>query len=112
MYDINGGQIITERVFCKEDIEAAIGNCNFNKAIGVDWFSGKVLKKNNDIKTKLIDVMLHWLNNCCIPDYILVGKAVLFIKTGKEMAGINDTRLIAVRTHLLKVLEKAVMYKL
>ena len=25
----------------KEDIEAAIGNCNFNKAIGVDWFSGK-----------------------------------------------------------------------
>ena len=112
MYDVNGGQIITERVFCKEDIEAAIGNCNFNKAIGVDWFSGKVLKKNNDIKTKLIDVMLHWLNDCCIPDYILVGKAVLFSKTGKEMAGINDTRLITVRTHLLKVLEKAVMYKL
>ena len=34
------------------------------------------------------------------PDYILVGKAVLFSKTGKEMAGINETRLITVRTHL------------
>ena len=90
-------------------MEAAIGNCNFNKAIGVDWFSGKVMKKNNDIKKKLVDVMLKWLNDSCIPDYILVGKAVLFSKTGKEMAGINDTRLITVRTHLLKVLEKAVM---
>ena len=78
----------------------------------MDWFSGKVMKKNSDIKSKLIDVMLKWLNECCIPEYILVGKAVLFSKTGKEMAGINDIRLITVRTHLLKVLEKAVMFKL
>ena len=84
MYDVSGGQIITERVFCREDIEAAIGNCNFNKAIGVDWFSGKVMKRNNDIKMKLIDVMLKWLNDYCIPDYILVGKAVLFSKTWKR----------------------------
>ena len=99
-------------VFNKEDIEVAIGNCNFNKAIGIDWFSVKVMKKNNDIRLKLINILLHWLNNYCIPDYVLVGKAVLFSKTGKEMAGISDTRLITVRTHLLKILEKAVMFKL
>ena len=46
-------------VFSKEDIEAAIGNCNFNKAIGIDWFSGKVMKKNNDIRLKLINILLH-----------------------------------------------------
>ena len=78
-------------MFYKEVIEDAIGNCNINKAIGMDWFSGKVMKKNNDIKTKLIDVMLHWLNDCCIPDYILLEKADLFSITGKEMAGINET---------------------
>ena len=99
-------------VFSKEDIEVAIGNCNFNKAIGIDWFSDKVMKKNNDIRLKLINILLHWLNNYCIPDYVLVGKAVLFSKTGKEMAGISETRLITVRTHLLKILEKAVMFKL
>ena len=39
-------------------------------------------------------------------------KAVLFSKTGKEVASLGDTRLITVRTHLLKIKEKAVMYKL
>ena len=33
----------------------------------------------------------------------LVGKAVLFSKTGKGYGKIDDTRLITVRTHLLKV---------
>ena len=40
------------------------------------------------------------------------GKAVLFSKTGKEMEEMSDTRLITVRTHLLKILEKTIMYKL
>ena len=40
------------------------------------------------------------------------GKAVLFSKTGKEVAEMGDTRLITVRTHLLKILEKTIMYKL
>ena len=40
------------------------------------------------------------------------GQAVLFSKTGKEMAEMSDTRLITVRTHLLKILEKTIMYKL
>ena len=40
------------------------------------------------------------------------GKDVLFSKTGKEMAEMGDTRLITVRTHLLKILEKIIMYKL
>ena len=40
------------------------------------------------------------------------GKAVLFSKTGKEMAEMGDTRQITVRTHLLKILEETIMYKL
>ena len=99
-------------VFNRMDVETAIENCNFNKAMGVDWFSGKALKNNPSIRQKLIDLLLGWLNNCQIPDYILVGKAVLLSKTGKEVADIDDSRLITVRTHLLKILEKAVMFKL
>ena len=37
---------------------------------------------------------------------------MLFSKTGKEVASLGDTRLITVRTHLLKIIEKAVMHKL
>ena len=40
------------------------------------------------------------------------GKAVLFSKTEKKMVEMSDTRLVTVRTHLLKVLEKTIMYKL
>ena len=40
------------------------------------------------------------------------SKAVLFSKTGKEVASLGDTRLITVRTHLLKIMEKAIMHKL
>ena len=59
-----------------------------------------------------MNVILRWLNECQIPEYIKGGKAVLFSKTGKEVASLGDTRLITVRTHLLKIMEKAVMHKL
>ena len=59
-----------------------------------------------------MNVILRWLNECQIPDYVKSGKAVLFSKTGKEVASLGDTRLITVRTHLLKIIEKAVMHKL
>ena len=34
-----------EKFFDRMDVEAAIDNCNFNRAMGTDWFSGKVIKK-------------------------------------------------------------------
>ena len=33
-------------LFSKLDVEAAIEDCNFNKAVGIDWFSGKTIKRN------------------------------------------------------------------
>ena len=60
----------------------------------------------------MVAIVLTWLNEVKIQEYIMDGKAVLFSKTGKEMAEMNDTRLITVRTHLLKILEKTIMYKL
>ena len=59
-----------------------------------------------------MNVILRWLNECQLPDDVKSGKAVLFSKTGKEVASLGDTRLITVRTHLLKIVEKAVMHKL
>ena len=60
----------------------------------------------------MVAIVLTWLNEVKILDYIMDGKAVLFSKTGKEMAEMSDTRLITVKTHLLKILEKTIMYKL
>ena len=34
-------------VFIKLNVEVVIDDCNFNKALGIDWFSGKVLKINH-----------------------------------------------------------------
>ena len=52
------------------------------------------------------------VNEAKIQDYIMDGKAVLFSKTGKEMVEMRDTRLITVKTHLLKILENTIMFKL
>ena len=38
-------------IFGKLDVEMAIDDCNFNKAVRVDWFSGKTIKRN-PIETK------------------------------------------------------------
>ena len=55
----------------------------------------------------MVNVILRWLNECQIPEFVKSGKAVFFSKTGKEVASLGDTRLITVRTHLLKIMEKA-----
>ena len=102
----------SDKFFDRLDVEAAIDNCNLNKAMGTDQFSGKVIKKCATIRQKVVAIVLTWLNEAEIPDYIMDGKAVLFSKTGKEMAEMSDTRLITVRTNLLKILEKTIMYKL
>ena len=47
MMEIEGGN---DRFFDRLDVEAAIDNCNFNKAMGTDWFSGKVIKKSAIIR--------------------------------------------------------------
>ena len=60
----------------------------------------------------MVAIILKWLNEAKFPNYVMNGKAVLFSKTGKEMAEMGDTRLITVRTHLLKIVEKTIMYKL
>ena len=41
-----------------------------------------------------------------------MGKLFCSARLGKEMAEMGDTRLITVRTHLLKIVEKTIMYKL
>ena len=99
-------------IFSKLDVEVAIDDCNFNKAVGIDWFSGKAIKRNPQVRQKVVEVILRWLNECQVPEYVKKGKAVLFSKTGKEVASLGDTRLITVRKHLLKIMEKAVMHKL
>ena len=47
MMEIEGGN---DRFFDRLDVEAAIDNCNFNKAMGTDWLSGKVIKKSATIR--------------------------------------------------------------
>jgi hypothetical protein len=48
------------------------------------------------------------LNTNSVPDYMKQAKMNLTVKTGRTDAKLNELRLLAILSHLTKVLEKAV----
>ena len=49
-------------IYTDQDIEEAMKECNFNKAIGPDGFDGKILEKDERIKEKIIKEIRMALN--------------------------------------------------
>ena len=52
------------------------------------------------------------LNNDDIPAYLKVARLTLISKSGKTSADLDDVRPIAILSHIIKVLEKAIKNKL
>ena len=52
-----------------------------------------------------------WFKTQQFPQYITNSRLILFSKTGKEYAEVTDTRPIAVSSHILKIVEKAILAK-
>ena len=89
---------------------------NFNKGLGPDGFDGSVLKPGDSSHppTQVLSAQILGLLNkpMSIPKYLYEGRLVPLSKNkGKDQAELKDIRPIVVRSHLAKILEKAIMAK-
>ena len=103
---------VNER-YMDQDIEEAIKECNFNKAIGPDGFDGKIIEKDEKIKEKIIKEIRMALNRNEIGRHLKTARLVPISKNkGSDIARVNEIRPIAVKSHLFKIMERAVENKL
>lgn len=102
---------VKNNLFSEADIQQAVKDCNFNKALGEDWFHGELLN-DQELGPHLRRQLQEMLNQDEIPDYLKIAKLVLISKTGKTSAKLDEIRPISVLSHVTKVLEKAIKAKL
>ena len=103
-------------LFSDLDVVEAIKASNFNKGLGPDGFDGSVLKPGDSSHppTQVLSAQILGLLNkpMSIPKYLYEGRLVPLSKNkGKDQAELKDIRPIVVRSHLAKILEKAIMAK-
>ena len=103
--------------FSLEEVKGAVKECNFNKGLGPDGFSGGILKPDQDRHqptTRILGQVREMLNDPdTIPHYLREGRLIPLSKNkGKDIAALKDIRPIVVRSHLAKILEKATLAKI
>ena len=99
-------------LFNHDDISEAIKNTNFDKGLGPDGFDGHVLIQNADLRGKITEELVKILNDGQLPGYLLEANIVALSKAkGSNQVQPDDVRFIAVRSHLSKILEKAILDK-
>jgi hypothetical protein len=103
-------------MFTISDVEGAMRASNFNKGLGPDGFDGTILKPGDPshLLTQEIAAQLRDLlnNPMSIPTYLYEGRLVPLSKNkGMDQAELKDIRPIVVRSHIAKILEKAIMAK-
>ena len=103
-------------LFSDLDVVEAMNASNFNKGLGPDGFDGSILKPGDPSHqlTQVISAQILGLLNrpTNIPKYLYEGRLVPLSKNkGKDQAELKDIRPIVVRSHLAKILEKAIMAK-
>jgi len=103
-------------LFTDSDVVEAIKASNFNKGLGPDGFDGSILKPGDlsHPPTQVLSAQILGLLNkpMSIPKYLYEGRLVPLSKNkGKDQAELKDIRPIVVRSHLAKILEKAIMAK-
>ena len=103
------GQVI----FNLEDILNAIKATDFQKGLGPDRFNGMALLQNEDLLKKVAAELVLMLNFGTIPEYLKEARVVALSKVrGTSEVEADDIRFIAMRSHLSKVIEKAILAKL
>ena len=87
--------------------------CNFNKALGPDWLSGKTLVQDKKVKETFTDWMLEIMNGRRkAPDYLSSCRLTLISKTSKAELAVENTRPILISSHITKIYERAIQSKL
>ena len=106
-------QINTTATFNIEDIRLATQQSNFNKGLGPDCFDGNVLTKNEQLGAKVMQEIADSLNTAQIPEYLRIGRLVPLQKTfTKGPCNLDEIRPIVVRSHLSKIMEKAILERI
>ena len=106
----------TRGMFTTQDVEEAMRASNFNKGLGPDGFDGTILQPGNSAHrlTQVVTGQILGLlgNPQKIPKYLYEGRLVPLSKNkGKDQAELKDIRPIVVRSHVAKIMEKAIMAK-
>ena len=106
----------TQGMFTPQDVEEAMRASYFNKGLGPDGFNGTILQPGNPDHrlTQVITGQILGLlgNPQKIPKYLYEGRLVPLSKNkGKDQAELKDIRPIVVRSHVAKIMEKAIMAK-
>ena len=105
--------INTTALFSLEDIREATKQSNFNKGLGPDCFDGNILSKNEQLNEKVLSEITDSLNNSDIPEYLRVGRLIPLQKTfTKGPCALDEIRPIVVRSHLSKIMEKAILERI
>ena len=102
----------SSEIFRLADILEAIKSCNFNKGLGPDCFDGNILQLNELLCSKISLEIMDALNQGDIPEYLRVGRMVPLQKTlTKGPVALDEIRPIVVRSHISKIMEKAILAK-
>ncbi len=100
-------------LFSTQEIDDAAKASNFNKGLGPDCFDGNILKDNEELRKKVVFEIADALNSSRIPDYLRSGRLVPLQKTqGRGPVSLEDIRPIVVRSHISKVMEKAILQRI
>lgn len=96
-----------------DEVTAAISQCNFNKGIGPDGFDGMIFQKDPTIKEFIAHEIVNMLHEGAIPDHLKRARLVPLTKIkGSSVATIDDIRPIMIKSHIFKVIEKAILNKI
>ena len=98
-------------IFGTDDIERAIKEVGFSKALGPNLFDGSVLA-NDDVKANCIQFLHTCLNKGGIKQYLKESRLILLSKTDSNEVTCDNIRPIQVTSHLTKVIEQAIKNKL
>jgi hypothetical protein len=105
--------IDTAAMFTIDDVSTAAKSSNFNKGLGPDCFDGNMLKSSVELNEKILAEIADALNSMRIPEYLRVGRLVPLQKTStKGPVALDEIRPIVVRSHLSKIMEKAILEKI
>ena len=72
-----------------------------------------MIKNNEELGTKVLFEIVEALNDANIPEYLRVGRLVPLQKTQtRGPVNLDEIRPIVVRSHLSKIMEKAILTKI
>lgn len=99
--------------FTTEDIEEALRHTNGKKGLGPDLFDIEILDKDSVLRDRFKTECADALNNGRLPLHLSNGRLITLSKEhNRNVTAVENTRPIVIRSHISKVVEKALKFKI